>query len=246
MNREQSKKLLAVYRPNGEDRLDPDFANALQETRHDAELADWFAEEREFDRAIAAHLAPLPVPFGLKTRILATAALAPPRKWRWLPALGLTAAGLFVLAQVVSLQRGMAQHSGSLAEYEQEMLSFVQLQPPLEMESPKIGPIRQWLAQHKAPLADIPPTIAAVETMGCRVFSFRGHQVTLICFCHGQTVAHLFMVDRAALTGFKPLSPPRIAEEGVWTAASWTNENFAYLLAVHGDRRAVQEYLPHA
>src|SRR5205814_9726397 len=116
----------------------------------------------------------------------------------------------------------------------------------LEMQSLEIGPIKQWIAERKVPLADIPPGIATVETMGCRILSFRGHSVTLICFCHGQTVAHLFTVDRAALPALKPGNPPVFGTQGDWTIATWADQHYACMIAVHGSPAAVRRYLPHA
>src|SRR5581483_4897772 len=101
MTKEEAKKILAVYRPGDQDRLDSYFAEALHETERDAELGRWFAEEREFDRAVAGHVNEVPVPFGLKTRILSTMSPRSERKPRWVAALATTAAAvvlLFVLA----------------------------------------------------------------------------------------------------------------------------------------------------
>ncbi|PYJ02166.1 MAG: hypothetical protein DMF00_02460 [Verrucomicrobia bacterium] len=247
MTKEEAKKILAAIRPGDQDRLESAFAEALQEAEKDAELARWFAEEQEFDLAVAAHLKSIPVPFGLKTRILAN---MPPRngsKSQWVVALtAAAAAALFLLAQLISVSRGSAQHSGLLSDYEQEMMSFVKLSPPLEMESLKIKPIEQWIAERKAPLADIPPGIAAVETMGCRVLSFRGSPVTLICFCHGQTVAHLLMIDRAVLPGLKPGKPPVLTSQDGWTTATWADQRYVCMLAVHDGPTAVRRYLPRA
>ena len=248
MTKEEAKKILAVYRPGDQDRLDSYFAEALQETERDAELKRWFAEEREFDRAVAGHVNEVPVPFGLKTRILANMSPRTNRKPSWVAALATTATAvvlLFVLAQFIGNWRGSDQHSASLSDYEQEMMSFIKLPPPLEMESLQIGPIKQWIVERKAPLADIPPGIAAVETMGCRILYFRGYPVTLICFCHGQTVAHLLMVDRAALRGVKPANPPVVKSQGEWTTATWADQRYAYMIAVHDNAAAAQKYLPH-
>jgi hypothetical protein len=246
MTKEEAKRILAACRPGDEDRFDSYFAEALQETKRDAELAEWFAEEQEFDRAVAAHLSSVAVPFGLKTRILANMAPRTATRARWLAPLAAAAAALFLLALVISVWRGSGQRSGSVTDYEQEMMSFVKLEPPLEMQSLEIGPIKQWIAERKAPLAEIPPGIAAVETMGCRILSFRGHSVTLICFCHGQTVAHLFMVDRAALPALDPREPPVLSSQGDWTVASWADQRHAYMVAVHDRPAAARRYLPHA
>jgi hypothetical protein len=221
----------------------------LQETEQDAELARWFTEERDFDRVVAAHFKAVPVPFGLKTRILANMPLRSATKVRWVfvtAAAGAAAAALFLVAQVISVSRAPGQRSGSVRDYEQEMMSFVKLPPPLEMESVEIAPIKQWIAERKAPLADIPPGIAAVETMGCRILYFRGNAVTLICFCHGQTVAHLLMIDRAALPALKPGNPPVLTTQGDWTTATWAVQRYACMLAVHDRPAAARRYLPHA
>jgi hypothetical protein len=247
MTKDEAKRILAAYRPGDQDRLDSYFAEALQQTEKDAELARWFAEEREFDRAVAAHLTSVPVPFALETRILAN--MAPPKtsRLRWLaPLTAAAAAALILLALVISVSRKSVQHSGSVTDYQQEMMSFVKLPPPLEMESLEIGPIKRWIAERNAPLAEIPPGIAAVETMGCRILSFRGHTVTLICFCHGNTVAHLFMVDRAALPALKPRKPPTVATQADWTVATWADEHYGYMVAVHDGPAAARQYLPHA
>jgi len=241
MNKEEAKKILSAYRPGDQDQADPFFATALEQARQDPELGQWFSEEREFDRSVAGHLGSVPVPFGLRTRILANMEPRAFKKWRWVAALAGTATALLV----ISFWRGPTQDSGLLSDYQQEMMSFVKLQPPLEMESLTIGPIKRWLIEHKAPLTEIPPGIAAVETMGCRVLSFRGHPVTLICFCHGQTVAHLFIVARAALPTLKPRNPPILAGQGDWTIARWANNQYACMVAIHGSRAETQRYLPH-
>jgi hypothetical protein len=247
MTREEAKRILAAYRPDDQDRLDSHFVEALQEAERDAELARWFAEEREFDRAVAGHVSGVPVPFGLKTRILANMIPRTHTKSRWITALATTAAAaatLFFLAQFISGWRASGQTSAPLHDYEQEMMSFINLPPPLEMESLQMAPIKQWIVERKAPLADIPPGIAAVETMGCRILYFRGYPVTLICFCHGQTVAHLLMVDRAALSGLKPMNPPVVTSQRDWTTATWADQHYAYMIAVHDKPAAARQYLP--
>jgi hypothetical protein len=69
--------------------------------------------------------------------------------------------------------------------------------------------------------------------MGCRILFFRGHPVTLICFSHGNTVAHLFIVDRAALPALKPQKPPLPSSQGDWTIATWADQHYACVVAVH-------------
>ena len=147
MDEQQARLILQAYQP-GADRDDPQVAEALQAAARNPELAQWFAEEQAFDRAIAAHLEALPAPFGLKTRILANAASpAESRQWSWAAKLAAVAALLFLLAQIISLFRASAPASTGIPDYAREMVSFVQLAPPLEMESHDLGAIKSWLAK---------------------------------------------------------------------------------------------------
>jgi hypothetical protein len=247
MDEQEARLILQAYRLGEADKDDPHFDEALQEAARNPALARWFAEEQAFDRALAAHLDAMPAPFGLKTRILAQA--APPAMGgssRWIVSLAGVVALLFLLTQVVSLWRGSAP-APAVPEYAAEMVSFVQLPPPLDMESQDLGAIKHWLAQKDALPPNVPPQLAALQPVGCRVLSFRGHDVTLICFKRdGHQLAHLFVVDRAAFPELPPGAAPVFASEGEWTTASWMEKDRVYTIAVQGDANAVQRYLPHA
>jgi hypothetical protein len=251
VNREQAQLILAACRPGDVDRFDPQVAEAFAEVERDQELARWYAEERAFDQAIADHLAAMPAPFGLKTRLLANAGTdGKESKLRWAALIAITAAVVLLLGQLVVLNRDSSPPAAKLTDFREEMISFVRLQPPLDMQSTSLKPIQQWLAQTGAPPAeDVPPQLAALETMGCRVLSFRGHKVTLVCFCHGkdyQDIAHLFIVESAALPQMERNEPPVFAKWGDWMTATWTHDGRVYMIAVRGDREAVKTYLPSA
>jgi anti-sigma factor RsiW len=248
MDEQQARLILQAYRPGDADKTDPHFSEALQETTRNPALARWFAEEQAFDRAMAAHLESVPAPFGLKTRILARA--APPassRKMSWAVGLATLGAFLFLVGQLIGLWRSFAPASGTQQNYAREMVSFVRLDPPLEMESKDLGTIKNWLTKNKSIPLEVPSRLAVLEPVGCRVLSFRGHDVTLICFHRdGDRIAHLFVVDRAAFPKLKPGAGPIFSSEGEWTTASWAEKDRVYMIAVQGDAAAVQRYLPDA
>jgi uncharacterized membrane protein YbaN (DUF454 family) len=248
MDEQQARLILQAYRPGDQDQNDPQFAEALEEMRKNPELARWFAEEREFDLAVAAHLESVAAPYGLKTRILAQA--RPPATSatsRWAAGLAVVAALLFLFAQIVSLWRESSHPSTALPDYTREMVSFVRLTPPLELESKDLGAIKQWLAQKEMPALEVPARLAALDPVGCRVLSFRGRDVTLICFQRDKKrLAHLFVVDRSALPKLKPGAAPIFSREGDWTTASWAEKDRAYTIAVQGGPDAARRYLPGA
>jgi hypothetical protein len=69
---------------------------------------------------------------------------------------------------------------------------------------------------------------------------FRGHNVALICFNQGDgRVAHLLVIDRAALPELD--AKRQYAILGEWTTVAWVTGDRAYLLAVQGDRSAMQQ-----
>ena len=246
MNEQEARLILQAYRP-GADPDDPEVAAALQEAARNPELARWFAEEQAFDRAIAAHLGNVPAPFGLKTRILAQlGSPAAPHRWSWAVKLAGVAALLFLLTQVVSLFRP-AVPEAQVSNYAREMVSFVRLGGALDMESQDLGQIKEWLSKKEASPGFVPPRLAALQPLGCRLLSFRGQTVTLICFKRdNDRLAHLFVVDRAALPQMKSGAPPVFAGVGDWMTASWVENDRVYMIAVQGDRGAVQHYLPSA
>ena len=248
MNEQEARLILQACRPDAQDHSDPQVTEALQVAERSPELARWLAEEQAFDRAMAAQLAALPAPFGLKTRILAQQ--APPatsRMARWIFSLAGAAALLFLLVQVVDFWRSAALTTAALPSYASEMVSFVKLPPPLEMESNNLGTIRDWLAQNNKLTPEVPTNLAALPPVGCRILSYREHKVTLICF-HREDgrLAHLFVVDRSALPKVKPGAAPSFVREGEWMTAVWAEGDRAYMIAVQGDEAAARGYLPSA
>jgi hypothetical protein len=248
MDEQEARMILRAYRPGDQDQNDPQFAEALEEARKNPDLARWFAEEREFDRAMAAHIEAVPAPFGLKTRILAQARTrATSTQSRWAAGLAVVAALLFLIAQIVSLWRTPEAPSAVLPNYAREMVSFVRLMPPLEMESKDLGAIRSWLTKREMPPVSVPAGLAELDPVGCRVLSFRGREVTLICFRRDtKRLAHLFAVDRGALPKLKPGEAPIFSKQGGWTTVTWAEKDRAYMIAVQGDRQAAEHFLPNA
>jgi hypothetical protein len=245
MEKDRAQSILSVYRPGNQDEADPFFAEARAELARNPELARWFEEEQAFDRAISEKLADLVAPFGLKTRILANATPVATRQWSWTARFALAAAALFLLAQIIGLWHTQFQKTRTLAHYQQEMVSFVKLNPPLEVESHDLAKMQAWLGQENAPSkVDLPLRLAALQPVGCRVLWFRDHKVALLCFQRGgDNLAHLFVIDRAALPKLKPGAKPVFAGEGEWMTASWAKEDHAYMLVTRGDRDTLLRYL---
>ncbi len=246
MTEQEARFILQSYRPGLEDDV-PEVGEALQMAKQNPALAEWLAEEEAFDRAIATHLEAIPPPFGLKTRILAqgSPAAIEPRRWSWAVKLAGVVALLFLVAQVANFFRTTEPISANAGDYASEMVSFIKLSPPLEMGSDDLGTIENYLAKKETAPLDIPPQLAALEPLGCRVLSFRGQKVALICFQRKvDGLAHLFVVSRAAMPRMKPGDKPVFAQEGEWATASWAEKGAVYMIAAKGKAADVERYLP--
>jgi hypothetical protein len=243
VTKDEIRKILLAYR-SGE-MEEEFFAEAMKEMQNYPDLARWFAEEQEFDRAFAGGIAAANVPAGLKTRILSQTRTTKFYRPVWPRRIALAAAAIIVLAVLFSSWRGLFVPNVSLADYRGEMVSFIKLTPPLELESANLERIQHWLGEREAPIAaGTPLGLAKLEPVGCRVLFFRGHKVTLICFRRGPAkLVHLFVVDRSALPKLPAATAPQFRQEGEWMTAGWHDSNHAYLLGVQGDRALLEHYL---
>ncbi|HEY1581902.1 MAG TPA: hypothetical protein VGF73_02250 [Chthoniobacterales bacterium] len=250
MTEQEARLILQSYQPELDDPNDPEVANALRLAAENPQFARWWDEEQAFDQAMAAQIAALAAPFGLKTRILAkTTAPATSPIARWIVGLAGAAALLFLLTQVADIWRHASPAAGAAAlpAYASEMVSFVKVPPSLEMMSGNLDAVEGWLKQKEAIPPSVPPNLAALGPVGCRLLSFREHDVTLICFKrNGGKLAHLFVVDRAALPNLKPGGTAVFQQEGDWMTATWMEKDRIYMIALQGDKAAVQSFLPSA
>lgn len=244
MTRDEAQQILTLWRDGERGRSDPFFAEALKFAETDAELRQWLAQEQEFDRAFAAKFASAPIPRDLRKRIRTMSAQAGDGAQLWWRRVALAAAAIVTLALLFDV----LQHRGaSLDDFRREMVGFIKLTPPLEFESADLKRIEKWIGNADAPLpatATIPPGLTALDPAGCRVLFFRGHKVTLICFKRGNgKLAHLLVIDRAALSKLPNKNSPAFAPEGEWMTAAWQNGSYAYVLAAQGDRATLEHYL---
>ena len=233
--------------------------------------ANLLALEQALDVALAAKLKAVPIPSDLKTNLLALGNIIAPtgnpwqRMWRpalvgaaaaaavtWLAALAFlhsAPSAKIVQVPIVRTIPPPLTEAGSLEDFRAEMISFVKLTPSLEFESKDPGRLRDHLCQEQGS-ADIqvPKGLLQLPGMGCRMLSFRGHKVALMCLQrkNGRLV-HFIAVDGSALTDFSGTrAQPQIDPEGAWMTAAWKENSIVYLVAVEGDVPLLNSYLAQA
>jgi anti-sigma factor RsiW len=236
--------ILSVHRGHESEAIDPRFAEARGKAESNSGLTQWWEREKEVDRMIGAKLASVAVPADLKARLISRQKISAPLRPRWTRTALLAAACLVALAVFYGSWRGPFQPAVSLADYRDEMVGFIKVDPSLEMKSPDMAQLTNWLERKKAPsqLA-LPKKLQVMESIGCRTLRFRGHDVALICFKRKEGgLLHLFVVNGAALPGVGKSKTPQIIAEGEWMTASWEEGDMIYLMAAQGDRQAIESY----
>lgn len=239
MDNQEARSLLSVHR-SAELGHDTRLHEAEECAKADPDLARWWQDEQELDRVIGAKLAGVAIPSGLKARLL---------ERRYYTAVPWRRAALALAAIIIALAvffgswLGPFRPAASLADYRDEMVSFLKVTPSLELETNELSRIKDFLAKSGAPSdVNVPKSLRDLEPVGCRKLRFRGHDVALICFKRRNgRVAHLLVVNRAAMRGLR--DAPQYATEGDWATAAWSEGDRGYLLAVQGDESTAEKFL---
>ena len=233
MNSLEARFILEACRAGDLDASDPKIAGALQAMESDPELAQWFAASQECDRAVIAKLKAVPVPADLAERIRAGKSVTdtgtnrwPRRQWLALAALVMV---LATLAALVIPRTGPAD----LAAFRNDMADFMDRRwdHTFDLSDPEYAKVKQWLESRTDSIQiDVPLTLAASRTIGCKALKWHGHTATLICFMpkSAGTVVHILIVNRSALTD-APGEEPQLARLTNWNSAIWSRGGKVYL-----------------
>ncbi len=259
MNSQEAKLILRACRPHGQDREDTVMREAMDLACADPDLGLWLAKEQSFDAAISAKLATVPVPANLKAEILAGRHVIPPQVfWRDMRTV-LSAAAAVMLAAIVvwrqdapRAQRTFSQFKGggvsasvgvaTLASFRSDMAdSFAQMQsvgftPDLRTSSPDRA--TKYFAENVSAgggldVHQIVDQLDNVRLFGCRIADWRGQKVSMICLDRDGQTAHLFVVNKAALTDHEEIKEHAIEFSGGYPVSAWKEGDNAFVLVGH-------------
>ena len=233
MNSLEARFILEACRVGELDESDPKIAEALQAMESDPELAQWFAATQELDRAVIAKLKAVPVPADLLERIRAGKSVTdtgtnrwPRRQWLALAALLVVLAALAALLIPRSVPADLATFRNDMADFMDRRWDHT-----FDISDPEYGKVKQWLESRRDAIQiDVPLTLAASRTIGCKTLQWHGHIATLICFTpkNAGTVVHVLIVNRSALTD-APGEEPQLAKLTNWNSAIWSRGDKIYL-----------------
>lgn len=244
MDRNEARLILQAYRPNGEDAKSPHFAEALAQVERDPELKAWWEAQQAFDRKFAAKLQQVEIPRDLRANILASRKVVafPARTSQpyWLA----IAALLIILCVAGGIVHQRSTQTIASTSYHHDALAFLgNDDPSLGMMSADHDKITAWLKQQNAPVGSLPSAMTSLPSVGCQTYAMHGHSVSLICFSLADgRIAHLFMIEKQALTD-PPGTSPEYQKDGPWSLAMWSDQSHSYLLATQDSPDALKQLL---
>ncbi|MCX8090102.1 MAG: hypothetical protein N3I86_04080 [Verrucomicrobiae bacterium] len=250
----EAKRTLLLCRPDTGDAAEPEFAEALALADARPPLREWFETQTQVHCQLRARFRAIRPPEGLREQILSESGTwaRHRREQRLVLALVALAGGvLLALGLFLWQPRPRSREVVTVQTWSQRMISAVQRQYVMTLESADLERIRAHLAEMRAPSDYVlPGGLARLRATGCGVLSWQEKPVAMLCFHSGRplppeekTDVFLFVVDRAAVPDAPATAGPQTGRLNGFATAVWSAGERVYLLAVTGDERLVREYL---
>lgn len=237
MNSDEARQILQVYRAGGQDASDPKFAEALALLKTDLELAQWFDEQRRFDRQVAVAVQSVVVPGDLRDSLMASRRIVRPAVSWWRPAWNdwrvraAVAAAVVFFASVAGTfsQRGPTRFADFRKLVVQEGWAG---QSHLAYRSDDLLRVKQWLARNGGPTEfHLPVEFQNHRLHGCDVIHVDGHPVAVLCLASGSKHMHLFVAQDVQFADLPKDGVPDFEKCGPWRTAAWRRGDNTYVLS---------------
>jgi hypothetical protein len=244
MKTADAKFLLRACRPDGRDAADPLFAEALAQARQDPVLHDWVMREQAVDAVVAAKLAAVMPPAGLRDAILvgARASRQPQRAW-WQNPLWLAAACVAVAFTLANFfRRPVAPPTNEFAALALHDLATAET----EHRGHNAG-LAALDAKISDPAATVPTELtgldlAVLRSGGCRSFTAGGHEVFEICFNRDGRWFHLYIANPGDFPTAAS-NAPVVATSAAHAAVTWSEGGNLYALVTDAGPAALRRVL---
>jgi hypothetical protein len=248
MNILEAKQILSAYQTGRDHFSDPHMLEALSMLDKEPDLAVWFENQLAFDRQVHEALVDAPGVDRLKDAILADYRKARHSKVvryiRWASAI----AALILV--------GVGGFLGYAANYNSKMHDYATLREgmayfiagsyfTLDFVDKDLDRIGNWLVEQKLPMYEgIPDSLAAKEPIGCKKMSWRGQEVSLVCF-HREDgkIIHLFVADRSNISEAAIANLDEVLISHDIETGGWVTDTHVYLLTGSEPGVTVREYL---
>jgi hypothetical protein len=245
MNNQEAKFILSGYRPGGRDAGDAMFGAALKQAQADPALGGWLARAQAHDAAVAAKLAEIAPPAGLREAILAGARVSGTARASWKRPVWLALAAAAAVAVGIT---GALWPGRSVAQ-EEQLAHFALADTAREQHGghgETAGALQALLAQPSTRLGrGLPVDFAALRATGCRTVSFAGKDVLEVCFKRNGVVFHFYVLRGADFPRLPARTEPAIVHGEGLCCATWSNagDRFHYAVVSSAGAEAIRNLL---
>ncbi len=242
MNNEEAKFILGAYRPNGADAATEVFAGPIAQAGRDPALAAWFAREQAYDAAVAAKVAAIAPPAGLREAILTGGRVSGrPRGWWRQPAWLAVAAAFAVVLTVGSLWINRSRAVLHLTNF---ALADAADEARHGGHGAAEKSLRTLLGERGTKLdRPLPIDFRALAQTGCRTLAFSGETVLEVCFKRDGTWLHCYIVRCEDLPQMPKKQAPEFASSGKLNAVTWADGSYRFVVAGPVVREKLEELL---
>jgi uncharacterized membrane protein YbaN (DUF454 family) len=231
MTREQAKAVLLGYRPGQPGEPDAEMRTALTLAHTDTELASWLAEHLRFQAAVQTRLRSLPVPAGLKDRLLSERKVVRHVNWRTSQTTWLAAAACVALLAVAAFWLRAPAPNG-FENFQSRMVSTALRQYRMDVETNDMATVRGLMASRGAPADyEVTPGLQKLTLTGGGVLTWRSRPVAMVCFNRGDDqMLYLFVTEQRAMPN-PPGERPEVGRVRDLVTVSWSRGGKIYVLA---------------
>ncbi|MCZ6673460.1 MAG: hypothetical protein O7C75_11050 [Verrucomicrobia bacterium] len=244
----EAKQILSAYQSDKEPFSDPHMLEALNLLDHDPELSEWFENQLAFDRQVKQTLSEAQPPVGLKETLLADY-----RKQRRNTVIRFvryaSALAAVLIIGVGGFWKYTINYNSKMHEYatfREGMAYFIAGSYfTLDYLDKDLGNIAKWLEKKDSPMYEsIPAALAAKEPIGCKKMTWRGQDVSLVCFHRDDgKIIHMFIAERDGFSEEAITDLDKVLVSHDLETGGWVTDTHVYLLTGSEPGVTIREYL---
>lgn len=235
MNRATAQEVLLFYRPAIIEPLSAEMAEAIELTRHDAGLNEWFIAHCAAQRSISERLRRLEPPENAARKVLRRCQR---RRFPLRPGAWAAAAALVLLGALVFF-RQTAGRQDDLNGFRARMVRTVLREYRMDVVTNELAAVQSYLASAGGPVvAALPMPLSDLKVIGGGLLRWKDHPVSMVCFDRGDRQMLFLFVIEQQVARFKSTGKPQ-AENRLMTR-TWTEGGRTYLLAGPPDTPLLQ------
>jgi len=248
MNKQKAKEWLSAYVEGMEFEDNPELKEALRLAESDPELKAWWTEQNRIDAEMSGAMQDIPVPADLEARLMETVRTGRsgrgilPFRLTWLASLAavlVLGGALFIYMHqndelVQQLQTAVSGTSpDDFDHYRDGMAYFIQNRYfQLDHLTTDLRSIENWLLQNDVPVyGHLPDNLVALDPIGCKELTWKGRQVSLVCFHNGNGgIVHLFVMEADGLDPEYYRNVTTVAVSSGLETGGWVDGDKVYVL----------------